>query len=186
MPASFGLTALVVRSMAKNGHPFQFVGTDHGALADLEVRHLEQPDFTIATSEWVNLDAQIDAANIGVALWSPTRNRAIASLTSAPLLYRGEEAARGANPKAKHPLSEAIFLSRLTRALREAKRRFRDLPDEEFARRTRAALLDLFPNAAPPGPTVDVVVKDGRLRVSLDPRRYGSLGVSELSLEVAR
>lgn len=186
MPASFGVAALLLRSMARAGHPFAFVGAENGALSDLEVRHLGQPDFTIATSEFVNAEAQLEAAAIGVALWSPVKNRAIASLASAPLLFRGEEAARGAKPKARHPLSEAIFLSRLTRAVRDAKRRFRELPDEECARRTRQALLELFPNAAPPGPTVEVTVRDGKLQVSLDPRRYGTLAVSELTLELAR
>jgi type VI secretion system ImpB/VipA family protein len=186
MPATFGLAAAVMRGVAREGHPFAFTGPDRGALSDLEVHHVEALDAAIATWDLVGSDAQDAAAEVGVALWAPIKNRAVAVLASAPLLFRGEEAARGATPKARHALSEALFLSRLTRVLRETKRRFQDLPDAAYAERLRVALLELFPNAAPPGPTLDVKIAGKTLTVTIDPRRYGSLQVPELSLEIAR
>jgi type VI secretion system ImpB/VipA family protein len=186
MPATFGLAGAVMRSVAREGHPFAFTGPDRGALSDLEVHHVEALDAAIATGDLVGSDAQDAAAEVGVALWAPIKNRAVAVLASAPLLFRGEEAARGATPKARHALSEALFLSRLTRVLRETKRRFQDLPDAAYAERLRVALLELFPNAAPPGPTLDVKIAGKTLTVTVDPRRYGTLQVPELSLEIAR
>lgn len=186
MPATFGLAASVIRSVARDGHPFAFVGPERGALAELEVHHFDQPDVAIGTLELVGTDAQDSAAEIGVALWAPVKNRAVAVLSSAPVLFRGEEAARGATPKARHALSEALFLSRLTRVLRETKRRFQDLPDSAYAERLRLSLLELFPNAAPPGPVIEVRVVGKTLAVTVDPRRYGTLTVPELTLEIAR
>lgn len=187
MPPALGLAAVVVGSMQRDGHPFAFIGSEAGALNDLEVQHLpELPDVAVATEDSVGLEAQENAAEIGVGLWAPIRNRAVSVLNAAPLLYRGSDVARGGSGAAEHALSEGIFLARLTRVIREAKRRWQELPDAEFSRRLEAALFELFPNAAPSGPLVSVAVHGDRLQVTVNPRRYGSLRVGELTLDLAR
>jgi type VI secretion system protein ImpC len=188
----FGGAAIVVaglsaRSFVKHGWPTAIVGPQNGVFGNLPVHEVADAGqtFAIPLETFVTTDAQTEAARAGFTLLGCAANHDAAVLMKAPVLYRGPTVGGGADNPAGSTLGDQLFVGRLANAIEQLAAAIPNNADPKAIEETaRVMLSELFANAAPSGPEIEVAVDTVRqlMQVTVRPRRYAGVSLEEVTL----
>jgi len=181
--ASYVVAALCARSHARTGWPTSITGSRAGALGDLPVRTTRDRGVEAAIPLQVapSEGALRDAARAGITVLACAPNTDAAVLTRAPTLHRPD----GGTGAAASTLPDQLFVSRFARAVHGIAAAIPATTEPRKAEEVALiALAEIFVNAAPPGPDLiaRVDAAKGSLSVTVHPRRFGGIGLEELTV----
>jgi predicted component of type VI protein secretion system len=179
--------AICAKSYAKIGWPTQITGQRDGALGNLPVYELKEDAGTYALplEVLVSQDAHAEITRCGFVMLTCAVNSDAAVVTKAPVVYRGPTVGARAEAAAESTLADQLFVGRLAAAIDQLAAAIPADTDPKAASEVaRVALADLFTNAPPSGPEIDVRVDSNRrqLEVTVRPRRYAGVSMEEVTL----
>ncbi len=197
----WGVAALAMRSFDKTKWPHRIVGApEAGILEDLPVREVELPHsgerIAVPTEVFFSTETQQSLARLGILALASQPNSDSAYLMRAATAYvpppKRTQDGDTAEKQVRYPqtpLVDQLFVARLAQFLRALGSKISAGGNAADVQRIlQAALHELFDIAPPPGPELDIDVReqDGNLtaHVTVRPRRFLGVSMDEITLGV--
>lgn len=196
MQPAWAVATLAVKSHQRYEWPCGITGArDGGLVENLPVRELGLSSgerIAIPTEAFLSTETQRALARIGLLALASQPNSDAAYLMMAATAYvpppkRTYEGA-SSGPEERLPqasLGDQLFVARLAQQLEWLGQRIvREGHHANPRRALEAGLGELFRNAPPSGPELEVALGDDAAEVTIRPRRFLGVGLEELTLRV--
>jgi type VI secretion system ImpC/EvpB family protein/type VI secretion system ImpB/VipA family protein len=195
----WAVATLPLRSFARYGWPHGVTGgRDTGVVEDLPVRELEMRGEKVAvpTEAFFSTETQRALGRLGLLALASQPNSDSAYLMSAATAYvtppKRTYDSETTEPEVRipaAPLGDQLFVARLVQYLRYLGRHIAATSAAgEVEKMVQNALWEVFANAAPSGPELDISVDTSggglAVQVTVRPRRFLGVAMEEITLGV--
>ncbi len=183
--AAWIVGAAAARAFAGCGWACALTEPAYRTVSDLSVAAADDrgTPIALATQSLVPSDVAREAAAAGIILLSGARDRDVAILALAPVLYRGPVGPGGVRPAAEITLADQLFVARMVPIVTELAAAIPRDSSAATARDTaRIALLSVLTPDAGRTPAVDAAIRGERLEVTLRPHGFHGVEIPEITL----
>lgn len=194
--AAYAIAVLAVKSHARYEWPCGVTGARDGGLVDnLSVREISVASserIAIPTEAFLSTETQRALSRLGITAFASQPNSDAAYLMTATTAYvpppkRTYDGA-SSDPEVRFPattLTDQLFVARLAQALDALGQRIARAGHSADARAyLQAGLGELFRNAPPSGPELELAIEEGAAALTVRPRRFLGVGLEELTLRI--
>jgi type VI secretion system protein ImpC len=180
---ALAVAIIAAASWVRNGFASELVGPRNGVVENLPVRDVraEGAHYAFPLEHLVSVDTQSAVGKTALILVGCSPNHDAAILANASTLFRGESVARGvdAEPMA---LGDQLFVARMSHAIEQLAAAIpAGTPEDAIRDVTRVALTELFKGKGG-APDLQVAIGKEHLEVTVIPKRYAGVTLSEFTL----
>ncbi|MCA9647689.1 MAG: type VI secretion system contractile sheath large subunit [Myxococcales bacterium] len=172
-------------SYVRTGLGTAMTGGSDGLMSGLPVHEIEDrgEHAAIPVETFISSESQAELARAGITSLGCARNRDMAILSHATTFYREPSQTGGDAAPASASLADQLFVGRFSHAVEMVAAAIpAHASPNAAADVARIALADFFKNPPPVGPEIDAKARDGLLEVTVRPRRFAGIGLSEVTL----
>lgn len=172
-------------SYVRTGLGTAMTGGSDGLMSGLPVHEIEDrgEHAAIPVEVFISSESQAELSRAGFTSLGCARNRDMAILTHAMMFYREPSQTGGDAAPANASLADQLFVGRFSHAVEMVASAIpAHASPNAAADVARIALADFFRNPPPVGPEIDAKARDGMLEVTVRPRRFAGIGLSEVTL----
>lgn len=172
-------------SYVRTGLGTAMTGGQDGLMSGLPVHEIEDrgEHAAIPVETFISSESQAELARAGLTSLGCARNRDMAILSHAVMFYREPSQTGGDAAPANASLADQLFVGRFSHAVEMVASAIpAHASPNAAADVARIALADFFRNPPPVGPEIDAKARDGVLEVTVRPRRFAGIGLSEVTL----